>query len=139
MLRLKVADLAHAIGVEPTSYRRFERGERRIYLDKALILASQFNCTIEELSAPPTLDEKIAALKADEADRALLARVESSGLDPETLTSLDNWDDDTDAPAAATTPPPTAQPATTSPPPVAQDDEVNQVLEEWGADDTDDA
>lgn len=45
--------LAHKIGCTLAAYYRYERGERRIYLDKAIMLASLLDCTLEDLGRDP--------------------------------------------------------------------------------------
>jgi transcriptional regulator with XRE-family HTH domain len=63
MRGLKASQLAQRTGVDTASYYRFERGERRIYLDKALTLAHTLQCTVEQLGIEPTADEQVAALR----------------------------------------------------------------------------
>lgn len=49
--------MASQLGIKRTSYLRFERGERRPYLDHALRIAAVLGCTIDELTRVPTPDE----------------------------------------------------------------------------------
>lgn len=64
VLDIKASDLAHILAIEPGSYSRIERGERRIYLDKAVRLAATLQCTVEQLAIEPTSEEKIAIYAA---------------------------------------------------------------------------
>lgn len=49
--------MAKRLGISRTSYLRLERGERRIYFDKALAIAQILGCTCEQLTRMPTPDE----------------------------------------------------------------------------------
>lgn len=52
---------ADRIGVTVQSYYRFEKGERRLYFDKACILADMIGVSLDELrKAPGTLDTAVA-------------------------------------------------------------------------------
>lgn len=69
--RLSAPQMAKVIGMTSTSYLRFERGERRVYLDKAVALARYLGCTIAQLAQEPTVDEQVEALRLKlEAERA---------------------------------------------------------------------
>lgn len=71
LLGIRAVDLAKRIAVTPTSYMRFERGERRIYLDKAVAIAKMLNCSLDELAIEPTLEQQVEmfrALKLRETD-----------------------------------------------------------------------
>lgn len=91
MLGISATTLADRIGVAANSFGRLERGQRRCYLDKAHALADMLGCTIEALAHEPTLDEKIANLKADERRRALLTA--GSG-DEKVAAVAKGWGDD---------------------------------------------
>ena len=56
--------LANRMAVQPTSYSRMERGERRCYLDKAQVLAKILGCTVEELAIEPTSEERLEKRRA---------------------------------------------------------------------------
>jgi transcriptional regulator with XRE-family HTH domain len=46
---LSLAEAGDLIGVTSTSYARFEAGTRRIYFDKACVLADALGCSIADL------------------------------------------------------------------------------------------
>lgn len=46
-------DMAGAIGVTATSYDRFENGTRRLYFDKACVLADTLGCSLDDLRCDP--------------------------------------------------------------------------------------
>jgi transcriptional regulator with XRE-family HTH domain len=67
---IEASELAAAIGVNLSSYYRFERGERRIYFDKAVLLARQLDCSLHDflvdrpgatITAPPAAPTPDAA------------------------------------------------------------------------------
>ena len=49
-----VERLAAAIGISVTSYYRYENGSRRIYLDRACVLADLMGISLDELRRPST-------------------------------------------------------------------------------------
>lgn len=53
--------LADAIGVALGSYYRYEKGTRRIYLDRAIALAKTIGCSVDDLTRAPTPDAMAAA------------------------------------------------------------------------------
>lgn len=53
LLHHRPTDLARSIGVGLASYSRYERGERRIYFDKALMLARILQVPVEWLASEP--------------------------------------------------------------------------------------
>lgn len=57
-----VADLAAAIAITPTSLHRHERGERRIFLDKARMLADVMGVPVDWLGTVPLTDEQLLNL-----------------------------------------------------------------------------
>lgn len=69
--RLKLNEIAPVIGVKPNSYARFEAGDRRIYFDKAVMLAKRLGVRTDDLIAPLTDDA--AAILCDERDKAAIA------------------------------------------------------------------
>lgn len=69
--RAQVTELAHAIGTQPTSYSRFERGERRIYLDKAILLAKRLGVRVDDLTL--VMDEEAAVALCAARDREAIA------------------------------------------------------------------
>lgn len=75
---IKTIQAAKAIGVDPNTYGRYERGERRIYLDRARTLARLFNCTIDQLAQPLSIDEQLAIREAERQERA----AEGAQLEP---------------------------------------------------------
>jgi transcriptional regulator with XRE-family HTH domain len=66
--------IAARIGVDVNSYGRFERGERRCYLDKAIAIASMLNCTVEQLGHPPSIEERVDMFRAGEKHRELVGQ-----------------------------------------------------------------
>lgn len=144
---LKAAYLAHELGCTEGSFGRLERGERRVYLDKALRLAQLLGCSVEDLARAPTLNEKIELLKAGEAVRELQDRVLAAGLNKDEGQLLA----DLDAAAVPTTVPshstgiaaPPAHPGailvgTIAAAPLPADDEsLRSVIADWGGDDDD--
>lgn len=63
ILDISAAAVATRIGVTVTTYNRFERGERRPYLDQALAIAKTLGCMVEDLGRPMTMDEELALIK----------------------------------------------------------------------------
>lgn len=60
--RMQVKEAAHLIGVQPTSYARFEAGTRRIYFDRVVLLAKALDCSIDNLTQAHTPDTLHALL-----------------------------------------------------------------------------
>jgi transcriptional regulator with XRE-family HTH domain len=55
--------MAKRLGCTPTTYFRYERGERRVFLDQAKAIASFLACSIDELGTEPTDEEQLTLLK----------------------------------------------------------------------------
>lgn len=51
--------IAQRIGITTDYYYKYERGERRIYLDKALAIARTLECSVEDLGSEPNIDEQV--------------------------------------------------------------------------------
>jgi transcriptional regulator with XRE-family HTH domain len=64
MHSVTAAQAAKVLGMQVNSYYRLERGERVAPLPKALTLAHLLNCTVEQLSVEPSVDEQVDALRA---------------------------------------------------------------------------
>lgn len=60
---IKAPALAKRLGVATEYFYKYERGERRLYLDKALALAKMLECTVEELGIEPSIDEQVAIFR----------------------------------------------------------------------------
>ena len=56
--------LADRIGVTINAYYRYEAGSRRIYLDRAVALASLLGCTVDDLTRAPGPDDTVVAAQA---------------------------------------------------------------------------
>lgn len=56
-LGLTADHMAHRLGIKRTSYLRFERGERRVYLDHAFAIAKELDCKVDDLARMPSPDE----------------------------------------------------------------------------------
>lgn len=56
-LGVSAADIAKRLVIAIPSYRRFERGERRMYFHQAVTLAHMFDVPLEMLTRRPTTDE----------------------------------------------------------------------------------
>lgn len=61
---VNVSILADRIGVTVTTYYRYEAGQRRIYLDRAVVLASMLGCTVDDLTRAPGPDDTVVAAQA---------------------------------------------------------------------------
>lgn len=91
--KVSPTELAERIGVQPTSYARFERGERRIYADQVRVLAKRLGVRMDDLAEPLTEDE--AAILCDARDKAAIAagtfdqRLWQPGASP---LGLEGWD-----------------------------------------------
>lgn len=59
LLGIKASYMAREVGLEPASYSRIERGERRCYLDKAIAIASILHCTVDDLRVIPDEAERL--------------------------------------------------------------------------------
>lgn len=59
-LGVSVADIAARLAIKPTSYRRYERGERNMYLHQAVAVANMLGVTVDQLIREPTIDDLIA-------------------------------------------------------------------------------
>lgn len=81
MEHMRASDLARRIGVTTASYYRFERGERRIYLDKARAIASTLGCTVDALAHEPTPEEQVEAMHKGKASRPAPDGVANDRLD----------------------------------------------------------
>lgn len=61
---VRAVDLARRIGIAVESYRRIERGERRIYFDKAIALATYLGLdNPKDLGREPTVAEQVDLFK----------------------------------------------------------------------------
>jgi transcriptional regulator with XRE-family HTH domain len=109
LLGLSAQEVAKRLGMNVQSYWRLERGERRIYLDKALILAQLLDCTVEQLGQLPTEDEIVSLVRRRQA----VATVQDDTLDVQL----------TEAP----------QPAPIAPP--VEDEEVAKLVAQWESED----
>lgn len=63
MLGIPAAQIAARIGITVTTYNRFERGERRAYLDHGHAIAKMLGCTVDDLARPLTMEDEIALIK----------------------------------------------------------------------------
>ena len=86
MLKISAVDAAKALGMERASYYRLERGERRVYLDKALTLARLLGCTVYELAQEPTIEEQVEAFK-----RAKMIEQHDAYAEEEAQREHDEW------------------------------------------------
>jgi transcriptional regulator with XRE-family HTH domain len=120
LLKIRLKDLASAIGVQPTSLSRFERGERRIYLDKAHTLARMLECSIEDLGRIPEGEEAARLFQRGEQLRKLSSM---SDEDREAQTVLAEWAAEDEAQQPRTPP---VQPA-----PAYQVPSVEEALATW--------
>lgn len=59
LLGIKATEIARRLGMEPASYSRIERGERRCYIDKAIVLAKMLHTTVDQLEVMPDEAERI--------------------------------------------------------------------------------
>jgi transcriptional regulator with XRE-family HTH domain len=126
LLQFDPKRLADRIGIELNTYYRYERGERRIYLDKGATLAAMLEVPIEALMREPTPEEATILFARGEKRKALLNRAQGDENLAETLAT---WDD-----AASTTAPPQPTPASTKPTkPVNPADEypLEEALADW--------
>lgn len=73
ILGVTAADMAQRLGCTPTTYSRYERGERRVFLDQAKTIATFLGCSIDELSREPTVDEQVELFKR--------AKIRQSGIE----------------------------------------------------------
>lgn len=93
ILGLSGADMAKRLGCTPTTYFRYERGERRVFLDQARAIASFLACSIDELGTEPTDEEQLTLLKRAQTRR----RAIEQGISPDEAeveaTILSQWDD----------------------------------------------
>jgi DNA-binding XRE family transcriptional regulator len=64
MLNVTAKDIATALGVQPQSFYRLEKGERVCPLPKAITLARLLQCTVEQLGCEPSIEEQVAAVRA---------------------------------------------------------------------------
>lgn len=62
-LGIPAADIAKRLGLDIQSYWRLERGERRCYFDRALVLAKMLGCTAEQLGEFPNEAEALELYK----------------------------------------------------------------------------
>lgn len=74
LLHVKAEDIAARIGVSTESFYRLERGTRRCYLDKAIVMAGILECSVDELTREPTMDERKDLFERGERKRELQAR-----------------------------------------------------------------
>lgn len=127
--QISAAKVAAELGIEPQSYGRLERGERRCYLDKAYVIASILGCTLEELGREPSIEERVELYRAGEKRRDLLARADGDEKLAAALSQLQ--DDDWSAPAPQ--PSPTTTPS--APAALTEDDQLAQtakdILASW--------
>jgi transcriptional regulator with XRE-family HTH domain len=93
--------IAARIGVDVNSYGRFERGERRCYLDKAIAIASMLNCTVEQLGHPPSIEERVDMFRAGEKHRELVGQAHG---DEDLAGVLGEWASDDTAPSRIVAP-----------------------------------
>lgn len=87
ILGVAAATIAKRLAMEPTSYSRMERGERRCFIDKAIVLSHLLECSVEQLGIEPTSEEKLKLYKRNVA----AASINMSPLDKN---PLDAWSDD---------------------------------------------
>jgi transcriptional regulator with XRE-family HTH domain len=80
LLDIKAVDIADRLGITLESYYRIERGQRRIYFDKAVTISRFTGISLEDLTREPTDEERVDLFKAGEHKRALQAR--SGGDEP---------------------------------------------------------
>jgi DNA-binding XRE family transcriptional regulator len=64
MLNVTAKDIATALGMQPQSFYRLEKGERVCPLPKAITLARLLQCTVEQLGQEPSIEEQVAAVRA---------------------------------------------------------------------------
>lgn len=77
-LGISADDVAKRIGIKRTSYLRYERGERRVYFDHAIAIASLLDCKVDDLTRVPT-PEEIRELYA-EGQRRRIIPVDDAGV-----------------------------------------------------------
>lgn len=63
LLQLPATFIASRLGITVTSYNRFERGERRAYVDQAHVIAKALGCTVDDLARPLTVDEELELIR----------------------------------------------------------------------------
>src|SRR5689334_11048276 len=84
LLNLNATYMASRLNVTPITYYRFERGERRVYLDYAVTIAAILGCALEDLGRFPTPEEALELMKRSHARR--IAEVQGLNPDQEAIT-----------------------------------------------------
>lgn len=92
ILGLSGTDMAKRLGCTPTTYFRYERGERRAYIDQGKAIASFLGCTIDELDREPTDEEQIALFKRAKVRRDAVAQGRNPDEEEEFRDALAGWD-----------------------------------------------
>lgn len=69
LLGITAVTIAKRLVMATTSYSRMERGERRCYLDKAVVIASMLGCSLDQLAIEPIGEEKAELFKLGERNR----------------------------------------------------------------------
>jgi len=65
--------LAEICGVKDHAYRRWERGETRMYLDQAASLAEFYQCTLDELISPTGAGAHVVNVEVDPGQEVRVA------------------------------------------------------------------
>lgn len=118
MRKITPSELADLIGLQTTSYSRFERGERRMYADQLKTLAKRLGVRTDDLFEP--LTEDAAASLCNARDAAAIA----AGTFDKRLWAPGSKQDA--EPQAVPPPPPNA-----APPPPPQVGQLPDALEGW--------
>jgi transcriptional regulator with XRE-family HTH domain len=116
-LRVGVKELAERLNMTESSYRRFERGDRRPYLDQAITIAKMLNCTVEALGHLPTATEVGAMFDQINHDKKL-----NDALAPKVL-----------AEDSVTVVAVVAQPKSPPTPAIVDVPATDELLNDWGA------
>jgi transcriptional regulator with XRE-family HTH domain len=74
LLGFKAVDIAQRVGLSENGYGRIERGQRRVYFDKAIAISAFTGISLIDLTREPTEEERIELFKAGEQRRALQTR-----------------------------------------------------------------
>jgi transcriptional regulator with XRE-family HTH domain len=90
LLGFKATDVAARVGMTLNGYGRIERGERRIYFDKALAISAFTGIKLEDLPRVPDDLERVELFKAGEHRRSLL---DASQGDEQLASQLEGWSD----------------------------------------------
>ena len=87
ILGVTAVTIAKRLAMEPNSYGRMERGERRCFIDKAIVLSHLLECSVEQLGIEPTGEEKMKLYKRNVSATAM-------DVSPLDKNPLDAWPDD---------------------------------------------